>query len=180
MEYFVEQALTYTECLNKIRMKYGDRVTILYHKNIRIGGIFGLFAKDGVEVTGFTLSNVIKPGTFQNTTPSGSVSIGPAGNHGGLEPTGSRKFPLDFEEEKKKILDTTNSNKGENNALQMVLKEVQTIKEQLVANTSTLSNEDHSTISRISDILFLNDFSPTYSQTILDRIKKRIFPRYAQ
>jgi flagellar biosynthesis protein FlhF len=152
-------------------MKYGDRVTILYHKNIRMGGIFGLFAKDGVEVTGFTLSNVIKPGAFQNTAPSGSVSIGPAGN-GGLETNGSKKFPLDFEEEKKKILDATNSNKGENNTLQMVLKEVQTIKEQLVANASTLSNEEHPTISRIGDILFLNDFSSTYSQTILDRIKK--------
>jgi flagellar biosynthesis protein FlhF len=171
MEYFVEQALTYTECLNKIRTKYGDRVTILYHKNIRMGGgIFGLFAKDGVEITGFTTSNVIKPGNFQNMLGSGSsgpVSLGPT-------PSEPRKPPLDFEEEKKKILDSANPpNKGESSALQMVLKEVRTLKEQIAANAAAPS-EEHPTLSRIGDILFLNDFSSAYSQTILDRIKKEI------
>jgi flagellar biosynthesis protein FlhF len=173
MEYFVEQALTYTECLNKIRMKYGDRVTILYHKNIRMGGFFGLFAKDGVEVTGFTSSNVIKSGNFQNfagSVPSGPVSLGPIAPSG-PEPAASRKAPLDFEEEKKKILDSVNP-KGESSALQIVLKEVRTLKEQIAANTAAAPPEEHSTLSRIEDILFLNDFSSTYSQTILDRIKR--------
>ena len=67
MEYFIEQALTYTECLNKIRLKYGEKgVTILSHKNIRMGGVFGLFAKDGVEITGYTSNKVIKAGDFQH------------------------------------------------------------------------------------------------------------------
>lgn len=166
MEYFVEQALTYTECLNKIRMKYGDRVTILYHKNIRMGGIFGLFAKDGVEVTGFTSSNVIKPGTFQGGISSGPISLSP-------ESTGSRKQPLDFNEEKQKILDAAGpANKGESSALQQVLKEVRQLKEEIAATTSSVQSEKHSTISRIEEILDINDFSPTYGQNILDRIKK--------
>ncbi|MDR0707446.1 MAG: flagellar biosynthesis protein FlhF, partial [Treponema sp.] len=90
MEYFVEQALNYTECLNKIRMKYGERVTILYHKNIRIGGILGLFAKDGVEITGFTANNYAK--NLNVATPASSILSS-------SEP----KKSLDFNEEKKRL-----------------------------------------------------------------------------
>jgi len=76
-------------------MKYGDRVTILYHKDVRIrGGPFGLFGKDGVEITGFTTSNVIKPGTFQSSP---------------LPIQTEKKQPLDFQEERKKILDANNN-----------------------------------------------------------------------
>ena len=168
MEYFVEQALTYTECNNKIRMKYGDRVTILYHKDVRIrGGPFGLFGKDGVEITGFTTSNVIKPGTFQSSS---------------LPVQTEKKQPLDFHEERKKILDSTNNSsvatankvveKSENTALQAVLREMQEIKKGLEASSASKQNEKHTTISRIEEILELNDFSPGYSQNILDKIKK--------
>jgi flagellar biosynthesis protein FlhF len=170
MEYFIEQALTYTECLNKIRMKYGDRVTILYHKNIRMGGILGLFAKDGVEVTGYTSNNVVKSGGFSSMSPVPGLSLGTGGPPVSETP-GLRKQPLDFEEEKKKILDTT-GNKGGESALQMVLKEVRTLKERIEANAASNPAEEHPTLSRIEDILFRNDFSPTYSQNILERIKR--------
>ena len=167
MEYFVEQALTYTDCLNKIRMKYGERVTILNHKNIRIGGIFGLFAKDGVEVTGFTTSNVIKPGNFQNYNQLPAPTI----------PTVQEKRPppLDFQEEKEKILAAAPPPvKVENtSALQAVLKEVRELKESLAENVVlTNPSEKHATITRIEEILNLNDFSTVYMQSILDRIKK--------
>ncbi|MDR2534698.1 MAG: flagellar biosynthesis protein FlhF [Treponema sp.] len=169
MEYFEEQALTYTECLNKIRTKYGDRFTILSHRNIRIGGIFNglFFAKDGVEIRGYASNNVIKSGTFQGGIPSAPILGGPE--------SGSRKQsqPLDFEEEKKKFLqEVSPSVKGESIALQQVLKEVQDLKREIAANTSSVQTEKHATISRIEEILDLNDFSPAYSQNILDRIKK--------
>ncbi|MDR0562948.1 MAG: flagellar biosynthesis protein FlhF [Spirochaetaceae bacterium] len=164
MEVFVEQALTYTECLNKIRMKYGDRITIMHYKNIRMGGFLGLFAKDGVEITFFAPNAVLKPGAFQGG-PFPQVQNSPG------QTDHSRKTSLNFEEEKKKILDA-NSSKGESIALQQVLKEVKELKQQISATASAGQTEKHSTISRIEEILDINDFSPIFSQTILDRIKK--------
>ncbi|MDR0567645.1 MAG: flagellar biosynthesis protein FlhF, partial [Spirochaetaceae bacterium] len=169
MEIFVEQALTYTECLNKIRTKYGDRITIMHYKNIRIGGFLGLFAKDGVEITGFVSNNALKPGTFQ-----GGGTFPQAQNPPG-QTDQSRKPSLNFEEEKKKILDASPA-KGESLALQQVLKEVKELKQQVTQVTATAlisgPAEKHSTIGRIEEILNINDFSPQFTQNILDRIKK--------
>lgn len=53
MQYFSEQAYTHREALEKIRAKYGDKAKILNHKSIRIGGFMGLFAKEGIEVSGY-------------------------------------------------------------------------------------------------------------------------------
>ncbi|MDR3342480.1 MAG: flagellar biosynthesis protein FlhF [Treponema sp.] len=164
MEYFIEQALTYTECLNKIRMKYGDRVTILYHKNIRIGGFLGLFAKDGVEVTGFTSNNVIK-----NVTSLGISNPSGMGLSGAPPSPPDPRKPLDFEEEKKKVIAA--ANRGDP-TLQTVLSEIRTLKEKVEANTAGSQTEDHPTLCRVEEILGLNDFSPAYCQNILDRIKK--------
>ncbi|MDR3333795.1 MAG: flagellar biosynthesis protein FlhF [Treponema sp.] len=167
MEYFIEQALTYTECLNKIRMKYGDRYTILYHKNIRMGGFLGLFAKDGVEVTGFTSNNIIK--NVNSLALSSASPPGPIGTQAFTTPADPRK-PLDFEEEKKKVIAA--ANRGDP-TLQMVLSEVRTLKEKIEANAVGGSpSEEHPTLDRIEEILTLNDFSPPYCQNVLDRIKR--------
>ncbi len=53
MEYFTEQAWTHQEVLEKIRRKYGEKAKILTHRSVRMGGFLGLFAKEGVEMTGY-------------------------------------------------------------------------------------------------------------------------------
>jgi flagellar biosynthesis protein FlhF len=53
MQYFTEQALTQKEALERIRVKYGDNARVLSHRSIRLGGVLGLFTKEGVEVTGY-------------------------------------------------------------------------------------------------------------------------------
>lgn len=165
MEYFVEQALSYTECLNKIRMKYGERVTILYHKNIRIGGFLGLFTKEGVEITGFTANsyaknlNVAAPGPALQGPSTASVMV----------PAETRK-PLDFSEEKKKLLEIGNAAKKDDQTLLKVLEEVKSIKERL--DTGGVSQEDHPALLRLREVLTLNDFSQTYIQNILERCRK--------
>ena len=60
MQYFSEQALTHREALEKIRSKYGDQAKILNHKSIRIGGFMGLFAKEGIEVSGYLTDKPVK------------------------------------------------------------------------------------------------------------------------
>jgi flagellar biosynthesis protein FlhF len=163
VEYFVEQALTYTECLNKIRMKYGERVTILYHKNIRLGGFWGLFAKDGVEITGFTANNYAKNLNIASPGPAlGSSIPQPAVL---TEP----KRPLDFNEEKKKFAEMGNVSKKDDKTLQEVLDEVKSIREKL---ESGIQQEEHSSLVRLQEVLELNDFSSFYTQAIIDRCKK--------
>ncbi len=60
MQYFSEQALTHREALEKIRSKYGDQAKILNHKSIRMGGFMGLFAKEGIEVSGYLTDKPVK------------------------------------------------------------------------------------------------------------------------
>ncbi|HOV62435.1 MAG TPA: flagellar biosynthesis protein FlhF, partial [Spirochaetia bacterium] len=74
MQYFTEQAPTQKEALARIKAKYGDGARILSHRSIRLGGILGLFTKEGVEITGYIPKETEK------------------------------KMPMDLEEEKKKIL----------------------------------------------------------------------------
>lgn len=164
MEYFVEQASSYTECLNKIRTKYGERVTILYHKNIRIGGLLGLFAKDGIEITGFTANNYAR-----NLSVATPVSSAPSFS----EP----KKALDFNEEKKRFVEMGNAAKKEDPTLMKVLEEMKSINEKLTLNAGSSASAEqssHSTLVRLREALALNDFSQTYIQNIIERCKKEI------
>jgi flagellar biosynthesis protein FlhF len=164
MEYFVEQALNYTECLNKIRTKYGERVTILYHKNIRVGGVFGLFAKDGVEITGFTANNYAK--NLNVATPASTMLSS-------SEP----KKTLDFNEEKKRLVEMGNAAKKEDPTLVKVLEEMKSINEKLNVNagaSAPAEQSSHSTLVRLREALALNDFSQAYIQNIIERCKKEI------
>ncbi|GHU26868.1 flagellar biosynthesis protein FlhF [Spirochaetia bacterium] len=160
MEYFIEQALTYTECLNKIRMKYGDRVTILYHKTIRMGGFLGLFTKEGVELTGVATNTPPRNLTALNLPDYPSASKNP-------DPP---KKPVSFEEEKKKVIESA-GNAKKDPTLQQVLTEVRTLKEKIDAGVPQ-QNPDHAHINRINEILTLNDFSPSFRLMITERIKK--------
>jgi len=57
MQYFTEQAQTYTEARERIRMKYGDHAKILTYRTINYGGFLGLFTKEGIEVQGYVTDN---------------------------------------------------------------------------------------------------------------------------
>ena len=80
MQYFTERAPTHREAIDKIRMKYGSQAVILTHRMFIIFGVFVLFSREGVEVTGY-LSHEPPP----------------------------KKRTTDLEEEKKKILATVKS-----------------------------------------------------------------------
>jgi flagellar biosynthesis protein FlhF len=154
MELFVEQGQTKDECLRKIRSKYGEhvRINVLREKVVRMGGFYGLFTREGVEVSGIVYEDYVK------YSPSPQIP--------------ARK-PLDFEEEKKKILE----NNKPNPTLQLVLQEVQTIKERIesgvpVQGRTGASPEEHPNLVKIGELLDRNDFSPAYSRKILDRARK--------
>jgi len=142
MQYFTEQAYSHREALEKIRQKYGDQAKILTHRTIRIGGFLGLFAKEGVEITGYVANELPK------------------------------KKVLDLEEEKKKILSAVQvAPKTPDVSLKEVLKEVQAIKEKLETPPSR-KLESHPTIQRIEELLKENDFTESYIRRLVERMKK--------
>ncbi|MDR2741565.1 MAG: flagellar biosynthesis protein FlhF [Treponema sp.] len=168
MEYFTEQARTYSDCIDKIRKKYGNRANILVQKTIRMGGFLGFFSREGVEISGVVAydfgRNASESGTFSH---SGTVPRSEA------LPKAEPRSPMDFETEKKKILASVNP-KVES-TLQVVLSEVRTIKEKIQAGNMaapSASAADHPSITRIREILHQNDFTPHYTGNIIERMRK--------
>lgn len=90
----------------------------------------------------------------------------------GIELTGyisqetRRSLPANLEEEKKKILSTVKSDQ----TLQLVLKEVQDIKQRM--STDRPEQEQHPTIERIEELMIRNDFSVRVIRETSARIKR--------
>lgn len=60
MEYFTETASTDREAMDKINAKYGERAKILTRRSIRIGGVLGMFTKEGIEMSGYLSDDIHK------------------------------------------------------------------------------------------------------------------------
>lgn len=143
MQYFTEQAPSHHEALEKIRQKYGERAKILTHRTVKIGGFFGLFAKEGVEMTGY----------ISHDSPAKQKSR--------------------MQEEKKKILDSV---RGGDKALDKVLEEIQSLKKQFedTSQNSKDAKSEHPTFEMVAEVLSANEFSFTFIQMIMDRIRQEM------
>lgn len=142
MHYFTETAASHRAALEKIRDKYGDDAKIMNHRTVRVGGILGFFAKEGVEISGYVSQE--KKQESKATT---------------------------LEDEKRKILQAVKTDQ----AIKEVLSEVRSLKESLESGAISLSKdsnaEEHESIKLIDDLLVLNDFTQTFRNTILHRLK---------
>ncbi|MDR1566045.1 MAG: flagellar biosynthesis protein FlhF [Treponema sp.] len=148
-QYFVEQAETYDEACRKVREKYGDRATIVLRKTVLLRtGPFGLFPREGVEVSGPI------PQASQDA-PRKTEAREPGKEH------------LDFQEEKRKVLAA--ANRGDP-LLQQVLSEVRTIKERM--EHPGAAADEHPSLRQIDENLLINDFPPSYRVGILERMKR--------
>ncbi|MFO8065757.1 MAG: flagellar biosynthesis protein FlhF [Spirochaetota bacterium] len=148
MEYFVEQAPSHVDAERKVREKYGEKARIMHHKSIRMGGFLGLFAKEGVEVTGYISSTAARPEPAKKST--------------------------DFEEEKKKILGTVKNEQS----IDLVLQELKEIKERMGEqehnSASTAVSDDasmHPSLRALKEKLALNDFTSEYIEKIMARAR---------
>jgi flagellar biosynthesis protein FlhF len=176
MEEFVEQAYDMDECLDKIRAKYGENYRILRRRNIRLGGVFGLFTREGIEVSGYipSLYGKAGPGVLNyqgpkalSGAPGDEYPAGPSG--GGPRPgeAASRGGTMDFEEARRRVLAAA----GKDSPMQQVLRAVQEIKEKMDQAVQPVPGE-HPNMKRLEELFDLNDFSPSYRETIFDRIRK--------
>ncbi len=152
MEIITERGSTYEECVRKLQDKYGRHVEPFTRKTIRVGGVLGLFTREAVEVSAIISHGYKKP-VSQNTIPI-------------QKPV---QKPLDFEEEKKKILAQAKTDP----TIQLVLNEVRDIKQKIESGSGkTNQSEDHQNILRIADLMDMNDFSSKFTRRILERVRK--------
>ncbi|AEF84130.1 flagellar biosynthesis protein FlhF (Flagella-associated GTP-bindingprotein) [Treponema primitia ZAS-2] len=179
VEQFIEQGASYSECLQKVRLKYGERAKVMNYRTIRMGGFLGLFTREGVEMTGYISTDIryatmggygaSSSGLAQGARQPGQTSLTshniPTAQNG---QTGLANQTLDFEEEKKKILAANNKTDP---TLQKLLNEVKTLSEKLDANVRP-QGEEHPTLGRLEEIFYQNDFSPGYTKAMLERVRK--------
>ena len=179
-QYFTEQAENYEEAYRKVREKYGEGATILFRKTVMIPcGFFGVFRKEGVEVSGpINQVRVENLGSYQQAIGGGYTNVPDlVRKNPAKEPLPSRE-PLDFNNEKMKVLAAAGQREQtlqKDPAFQKLAEDVKTIIEKITEPNPALNHKGHPTLSRIEELLILNDFSPAYRAGILERIKKE-FP----
>lgn len=142
MEYFTEQASTHKEAVAKVMAKYGEKARIMTQRSVRIGGVMGLFAREGVEVTGY------------------------------INNEQARRKVTTLEEEKKKFLEMGKVDQtatlaqilNEMKSLKAEFKEQST-------QTNLVPRTEHDTIVRIEALLERNEFIPRFVKHMVQRIK---------
>jgi flagellar biosynthesis protein FlhF len=53
MQYFTLKANTLRDAIETMKRQYGEKARLLTHRVIRTGGFFGLFPREGIEITGY-------------------------------------------------------------------------------------------------------------------------------
>lgn len=144
LQYFTIEAPTPREALEQMRRQYGQEARILTHKTVRRGGVLGMFAREGVEITGYISQ---KP---RNKPTAMSVAT--------------------LEESRQKIL----AEARREQSLQLILNEIQSLKENLSKDNGgkKLPVDTPGGLLRIESILQHNDFSPPFIEEILGRVRK--------
>ncbi len=143
MEYFVEQAPTHRDAMEKVRTKYGEQAKVMHQRTIRLGGFLGLFSREGVELTGY-LSN---------------------------EPVRKPKRPApDVEEEKRKILGSVKSDRTLETLVEEVQGLKNQLSESVFRAPG--NEREHESIEHIRDLLERNEFTPGYIRGMVARIKR--------
>lgn len=153
MEYFVEKGTSHHEVMQTIYMKYGEQAKVMHHRQVRIPGFLGIFSREGVEVTGYLAKDPIK------------------------------RQRLNIDEEKRRILSmagersqekkSSEGTDGGQKALQTILDEVKSLKEELKTSQRPLpASREHPTIEHIEKLLLENDFNPQYTKGMIARITR--------
>ncbi len=185
MDYFVEQGANDQEVQTIIRRKYGDRARILSRKEVRSGGVLGLFRRRAVEVTGYC-SHAPQP---QRSNQRGSMheerrkildTVRPPLQQQppSAPPAAAVTPPPQESSPAARPVEAAGSAGQENEApqdgagssgLDAVLSEIRSLRERM-DNTGDGASEPAG-IQRIREILEDNDFSLRYIREMITRLR---------
>lgn len=192
MDYFVEQAASDEEVQSLIRRKYGDRARILSRKELRSGGILGMFQKRVVEVTGYcSHAPAARSGTGRGSMSEERRKIldavrgatqAPARMEDGSTAAGTTASPS-FATAPAQAHATSVGATGNPPAapgaapssapaasLDTVLTELRSLRE--TVGRSTPESAEPEGITRLREILEDNDFGPGYIRGMVDRLRR--------
>ena len=141
-----------------MRALYGDSAVIFSHRSVRLGGVFGIFGKEGVEITG-----------------SVADEAGGASLERGRRLERDRQLERDgrserhrLQEEKDKLIE---QNSGR--AYQKLLHEMGALRQQLsvAAGGRHAPAGEHPTLGRVAELLDANDFAPAYRDSLVADVR---------
>ncbi|HOX19101.1 MAG TPA: flagellar biosynthesis protein FlhF [Spirochaetales bacterium] len=141
MEYFTETGSTHREAIEKVRARWGDAAQILTQRSVRQGGVFGLFAREAIEVTGYVRQ---------------------------VEAKEAANKALDLAAEKRKLLETIERDRALERVLEEVRSIKESM---VPAARPEARDEEHPTLARVRELLELNDFSERYREELLERAR---------
>jgi len=149
MELFIEQGESRMDCQQKIASRFSRPFKILTQKEIRIGGFMGLFSKPGVEVEYYFTPPYTKPVVMPEE---------------------------DFETRKRKLIAAAGKNPDQamqsgKEASDQILNALNELKEKL---ENTGKKDEHPSFSKAAGILRLNDFSESYINSLMERMRKEL------
>ncbi|MCL2441101.1 MAG: AAA family ATPase [Treponema sp.] len=165
MEMFIEQGESREDCMLKIASKYNRQFQILSQKEIRIGGVMGLFSKPGVQVE------------FYFPQQRNVSAMSKHGLHYQFAKDGQPGYKL--EEEKMKVIAAARKNINEislsgKESSQQILDALKEIKDKVEQTglSSGAKKEEHPAFNRVSELLKLNDFSDKYITGMINRLRR--------
>lgn len=151
MDYFVEQGASDQEVQKIIQNKYGDRARILSRREIKTGGLFGLFQRTQVEISGYCSQRPVVSSTPQANTKEEALRI--------LEQVRTR-----------------GNGAPKQDQLDSVLAEIRSLREEVQRNSSQTvapsAKSEPAGIAELYKVMEENDFSPAYIQSIVDRLRR--------
>jgi len=145
LQYFTIEAASPREALERMRRDYGQGARILTHRAVRRGGLFGMFAREAVEITGYVPA---APGRRPEPAPS-------------------------LEENRKRILAEAKREQSLQLILKEIQNLKENFHDNLKEASSRPADGDKPAgLARIEAILLANEFSPAYVAEIVQRIRR--------
>ena len=145
MEYFTIQGATPREALATMKRLYGPDARIHSHRPVRMGGVLGLFAREGVEITGF-----VEPSAPEGATPEAT----------------------DLDGEKRKILRRAASGSGLQRLADEVAALRSRLDASLPEDAAiALRQTGHPQLDALDGLLLRNDFAAQVRRRLIDQVR---------
>ena len=159
-DYFTEQARTYSECMDRIRKKYGKEAKVLLERKVRKGGLLGLGSHEEIELTGTYgyIASVPVPTDLETTKRQVLAAAGKA------VPAGSSD--LSMQAVLKEIANLSNTIRSLNEKVGESISAVP------AKNNARPENGNHPSVQKLEEDLFLNEFSSSFVKAITDRARR--------
>ena len=161
--YFTVQGVTPREALTTMKRLYGPDARIHSQRAVKIGGLLGLFTRDGVELTGFMEAAPADP-------PAARAAAG--ADHPVSPSPRAADGVQRFAQEKRRILEQSPSG----TSLQRLVDEVAALRARLdhsLPETAEVSVRlgEHPRLLELDALLARNDFAPGYRVRLLDQVR---------